>query len=422
MAKIGVIGLGYVGLTTSLGFVTLGHDVVGVESNQNKVSALLTGAVPFFEPGLKESLHEAIAQNKFFATSDPAELASVEFIFICVPTPQDEDGSADLSYVLSAASTIAIHAAKQSVVVTKSTVPVGSAGRVIQKLARPDLAVASNPEFLREGSALSDFLNPDRVVIGAGDPHTIERIASLYEGITAPVIATSLEAAELIKYASNAFLAIKLSFVNDIQALSEKLGANGLDVAAAVGLDKRIGSQFFRPGPGWGGSCFPKDTRALIELSERAGVPMPIVSAALSSNERAHKRVVDKAAELLGGVLEGARIAIWGLSFKANTDDVRDSPAIAVVSRLCDRGAHVTAYDPKASPQLPLELTRVTSALEAASEAELLIVLTEWDEFAQVDPRSVFAKMKYPKFIDTRGILDEKDWNAASLRELENRR
>lgn len=417
MAKIAVIGTGYVGLTTSIGMASLNHEVIGYDTNPSKIQSLKSGKLPIHEPGLDEMLADGMSKGNLVFTADLDQaLADAEFIFTCVPTPQDEDGSADLSYVIAAAKSIGPRLIPGAVVITKSTVPVGSAQRVEAAVARDDVHVASNPEFLREGSAVFDFKHPDRIVVGARTPEISARVMALYEAIDCPKVLTTQPAAELIKYASNSFLAIKLSFVNDMAALCEAAGADALDVMHGMGLDTRIGNRFLQPGPGWGGSCFPKDTRALQSIAEDFGVQFPLISAANESNDRAHKRVVDKAMTALGGSLVGKQIAVWGMTFKANTDDTRESPAIAVIERLAGRGASVVGFDPLVSELRIDGLRVVTDAVSAAEESDLLIVLTEWPEFSLVDPKSILRVMKSTYIIDTRNILDKEAWTSAGAK------
>lgn len=416
MAKVAVIGVGYVGLTTGVGLASLGHSVVGLDSNVERVQQLCAGKSPIYEPGLEDLLVQVIGSGLMTFTSDYAEaISDADFVFICVPTPQDEDGSADLSYVIEAANSASQLLKSGAIVITKSTVPVGSAQRVKQAINRPDVDVASNPEFLREGSAVYDFNKPDRIVIGADDDKVADKIAGLFSDIETVFVKTSLASAELIKYASNSFLAIKLSFVNDLAALCAATEADVHEVTRGMGLDPRIGNKFLMPGPGWGGSCLPKDTRALNALSENLGVPMPMIASAISSNERAHKRVVDLLAIALPEGLEGKTIAVWGVAFKANTDDVRESPAIAVITRLIARGAKVVVFDPIGKAPTLEGLTQVDTALSATQNAEALIVLTEWADFSRINPSEVAANLKRSVVVDTRNILDSKAWKSAGL-------
>jgi UDPglucose 6-dehydrogenase len=411
---VAVIGVGYVGLTTAVCLAKLGHQVQGLDVDSGKLADLSQGRSPIFEPELDSLLREVMASGNLTFTNDyPTALANADFIFLCVPTPQDEDGSADLRYVLAAAREAAPVMKSGAVLVTKSTVPVGSAQAVAAAVGREDIPIASNPEFLREGSAVRDFLQPDRIVVGAIDPNIAQRVVDLYTGITAPTVITSWAAAELIKYASNAFLATKLSFVNDLAALCAVTGADVGQVMHGMGLDSRIGDKFLTPGPGWGGSCFPKDTRALAALAEAHGVPMPMVTAAISSNARAHERVVDLVASACPGGLRDRRIACWGLAFKANTDDVRDSPSLAVIRRLVDLGAHVVGHDPAAKVDPFPGFVQVDSLQETASGSDVIVVLTEWLEYAAADPSAVLKEMRSKQVVDARRILDADSWRAA---------
>jgi UDPglucose 6-dehydrogenase len=414
MAKIAVIGTGYVGLTTSIGLASLGHQVIGFDIDSAKINSLSSGKLPIFEPGLEEILTEVLKSKHLTATTDlKSAVSEADFIFTCVPTPQDEDGSADLSYVIAASKDMRNFLKRGAIVITKSTVPVGSAQRVESAIDREDISVASNPEFLREGSAVFDFQNPDRIVVGARSEEIAKQVMSLYENIDCPKILTSQPAAELIKYASNSFLAIKLSFVNDVAALCEAAGADPIEVMQGMGLDTRIGNRFLQPGPGWGGSCFPKDTRALASIANDFGVQMPLIGAAIASNEVAHKRVADRLMHALGGSLVEKSIAVLGVAFKANTDDIRESPSIAVIERLVGRGAKVQTYDPMANHFLMNSVSSFDSALDAARNADALVVLTEWDEFAKLDATEILEVMQGKFVVDTRSILDKHTWELA---------
>jgi UDPglucose 6-dehydrogenase len=414
VSKIAVIGTGYVGLTTSVGLADLGHEVVAFDINLEKITSLASGKSPIFEPGLEEILENVLKTKNLLATDDLAlAVSEAEFIFTCVPTPQDEDGSADLSFVIAASQAIGPLLKSNSIVITKSTVPVGAAAQVEKALNREDIHVASNPEFLREGVAVQDFKSPDRIVVGARNTEIGNRVMALYSRIDCPKIVTSQSAAELIKYASNSFLAMKLSFVNDMAALCEAVEANPIDVMHGMGLDSRIGNKFLEPGPGWGGSCFPKDTRALGAIAEEHGIQIPLIAAAIASNETAHKRVADRVMHSLGGSLVGAKIAVLGITFKANTDDTRDSPAIAVIDRLIGRGAQVKAFDPMVKAYSLSGLEICSSVEEAIANADALIVLTEWPEFRNIDPIASLKVMKQQIVIDTRNIIDRSAWESA---------
>jgi UDPglucose 6-dehydrogenase len=413
LSKIAVIGTGYVGLTTSIGLASLGHQVIGYDLDPAKVEMLQAGKLPIHEPGLGEILTAGIKSGNLQITSVLSEAVSeADFVFTCVPTPQDEDGSADLSYVISASAAMKDFLKPGAVVVTKSTVPVGSAQVVEDAIGRSDVEVASNPEFLREGAAVHDFNHPDRIVVGARSNEVAQSVMDLYSKINCPKILTSQATAELIKYASNSFLAIKLSYVNDIAALCEAVGADSHEVLHGMGLDTRIGNRFLEPGPGWGGSCFPKDTKALESIANSYGVEMPLITSAIASNDSAHKRVADRVAEALGGSLSGKTIAVLGLTFKANTDDTRESPAIAVIEHLVKGGAKVVAYDPMVTKYDLAGMSLADSAVTAASGSDALVVLTEWPEFRTVDGAEILRVMTGNIVVDTRRVLDRDKWQA----------
>ena len=414
MSKIAVIGTGYVGLTTSIGMASLGHDVIGYDIDSAKVDMLKAGKLPIHEPGLDVILAAVLKSGNLQATSNLAlAVSDADFVFTCVPTPQDEDGAADLSYVIAASQAMKNLLKPGAVVVTKSTVPVGSAQQVESAIGRPDIDVASNPEFLREGAAVHDFEHPDRIVVGARSDEVAQRVMDLYSKVDCPKVLTSQPAAELIKYASNSFLAIKLSFVNDVAALCEAAGADPRDVMNGMGLDTRIGNRFLEPGPGWGGSCFPKDTRALASIADSFGLQIPLINAAITSNETAHKRVVDRIMNALGGSLVGKTIAVLGVTFKADTDDTRESPAIAVIERLVGRGGKVVAYDPMVTKYDLAGMSLVDSAVAAASGAHALVVLTEWSEFKSIDAKQIMSAMSGTVVVDTRNVFNQKTWQDA---------
>lgn len=411
MSKIAVIGTGYVGLTTGACFAHIGHDVVCADIDEAKIEKLNRGEIPILEPGLDELVRNGMAEGRLRFVVGAAEAAKdCEFAYLCVPTPQGQDGSADLSYIEAAATEIAPVLPAGAVVVNKSTVPVGSTLVVEQALQRDDVTVVSNPEFLREGSAVHDFLNPDRVVIGTDDRPTAVKVASLFLGLTAPVIVTDPASAETIKYAANSFLATKISFVNAMAAVCEAVGADINDVVLGIGTDPRIGNQFLKPGPGWGGSCFPKDTRALVHIADQAGYDFAFLRGVIEANSQQFSRVADRVEEMVGGDLSGKRIAALGLTFKANTDDLRDSPALEVIGLLTGRGAHVVAYDPAIHRDLDA-VSVADSAYSAAQGADAAVVLTEWDEFRWLDFAKLAEVMSSPRIYDSRNILD-----AASVR------
>lgn len=339
------------------------------------------------------------------------DAANSKFFFVCVPTPQDENGEADLAFVIAASRQISQHAPAGAVIIVKSTVPVGTGKMLSSSIDRTDISFASNPEFLREGSALADFMKPDRIVVGAENQEIGESILSLYDNLNGPKLLTSVKSAELIKYAANAYLATRLSYVNDLAALCEQVGANVDDVLRGMGSDSRIGNSFLQPGPGWGGSCFPKDTRAMVAVAENHGVTLGIVGAAIKSNESAFSRVVIRLKSLLGGELAGKRIAVWGLAFKANTDDTRDSPSLEIIEKLLSEGSQVVAFDPIATAPTWDGLRQAESAVAAASEADALLVLTEWSEFSEVDPIAISKVMTGSVVLDTRRILPAQKWS-----------
>ncbi len=419
MTRLAIIGTGYVGLTTGVCFAHLGHDVVCADIDADKVARLGRGEVPIVEHRLDELLAEGLASgNLRFVVGAAAAVAEAEIVFLCVPTPQGEDGSADLSYVEAAATEIAPVLAYEAIVVNKSTVPVGSTRVVERVLQRPDVRVVSNPEFLREGSAVDDFLRPDRVVVGCEDRSAAIAVGALYDSVRAQVIVTDPASAETIKYAANAFLATKLSFVNAIAAICEGVGADVNDVMVGMGYDKRIGAEFLRPGPGWGGSCFPKDSRALLNIAHEAGYRFDLLAGVIAVNDEQFERVTDKIRVAAGGSLAGATIAVWGLTFKARTDDLRDSPSLEIIHRLLAAGATVQAFDPTVEghkPGLPAELKLHTDAVSATIGAQVLAVLTEWDDFRWINPSEVAAVMAGRQVVDGRNLLDRTNWQRAGF-------
>src|SRR5665213_3677583 len=344
---VAVIGVGYVGLPTAATLAHLGHRVTCGDADPDKIALLRKGNVPIVEAHLEDLVREGQAAGRLdFVVGATSAVADAEFVFLCVPTPQREDGSADLSFVESVAKEIAPHLAPGTIIVNKSTVPVGSTLVVERVLGRHDITVVSNPEFLREGTAVADSLHPERIVVGAADQAAAARVGDLFAGTHAPLLITDAATAETIKYASNAFLATKLSFVNAVAGLCEAVGADVRDVILGLGYDKRIGFEYLKPGPGWGGSCLPKDTRALVHIAEQAGYDFSFLKGAIATNDEQFKRVVAKVKNAVGGSLDGVTIAVWGLTFKAGTDDLRNSPAMEVARRLVDEGAIVQAFDP----------------------------------------------------------------------------
>lgn len=416
--RIAVIGSGYVGLTAAACLSHLGHEVHCTDVLPDRVKELNEGKTPIVELGLGELLRSGLESGRLsFGGDNLAAARDADIVFLCLPTPQGPSGRADLSYVRSAASEIGPHLRPQAVVVNKSTVPVGSMRQVAELIGRDDIHVVSNPEFMREGSAVRDFLTPDRVVIGADDEVAALRVAALYSRLGARVVVMDPESAELVKYASNSFLAAKLSFVNSIASLCETLGADIRHVTMGMGLDSRIGGQFLQPGPGWGGSCFPKDSAALLRIAEDAGFDFTLLQAAVDANEAQQERVVDRVEELVGGQLDGLVIAMWGMTFKANTDDTRCSPALDIAGRLAARGARVHAYDPTVATEGTRSGVRVcANPLAACDGAALLLVATEWEEFSAVDLGEVAHRLTDRVVLDTRDILDEGLARSAGLR------
>ncbi len=415
MTRIAVVGAGYVGLTTGACLAKLGHTVVCGDVDEARVELLSKGEVPIVEAGLEQLVRDGLKSGNLRFVNSASEAAhGAEFIYLCVPTPQDVDGSADLSYIQAAAREIVSVLEEGAIVVNKSTVPVGSTKVVERVLGRPDVSVVSNPEFLREGSAVHDFMHPDRIVVGADDQTAAARVAALYLGVSAPFIVTDPASAETIKYAANAFLATKISFVNAIAAVCEAVGADVADVVLGVGSDKRIGHEFLRPGPGWGGSCFPKDTRALVHIAENAGYDFDLLRGVISVNDQQRARVVDKIRRAAGGSLDGVVVAVWGLTFKARTDDQRDSPSLAIARDLRREGALVRAFDPTVETPLP-DLELCLDAYEACTGAAVLAVLTEWDDFRWIDPDRVRDLMTGAQVVDARNLLERAAWQRAGF-------
>ena len=404
--SIAIIGTGYVGLTTGAVLAHLGHSVVCADVVPEKVAMLQRGEVPIVEAGLDELVREGLDGGRLtFVLGAANAVAGAEFVFLCVPTPQGEDGSADLSYIRAVAEEIGPHLDAEAIVINKSTVPVGSTRVVEQHLGRDDVVVVSNPEFLREGSAVHDCLHPDRIVIGSEDQAAAIKVGSLLEGVQAPLIVTAPASAETIKYASNAFLATKVSFVNAIANLCEAVGADVREVILGMGYDKRIGFEFLKPGPGWGGSCFPKDTRALVRIAEDAGYDFGLLKGVIQVNDEQFERVTEKVERLAGGSVDGVTVAVWGLTFKARTGDLRDSPSLAVISRLRERGAVVHAFDPTVEDDVD-GVQVFKDPYAACQDAAVLAVLTEWDEFRWLDFDKVKEALANPSIVDGRNLLD----------------
>ncbi len=414
MRNITVIGVGYVGLVTGACFADLGNRVICLDISQDKVKKLNQGHMPIYEPGLEELVERNVRAGRLiFTTSYPDALKDAEFAFIAVGTPEGVDGEADLRYVRMAAESIADVLDHPLVIVNKSTVPVGTGDWVadIIRARRGDgahFAVVSCPEFLREGSAITDFMNPDRVVLGSLDRDAAEKVAQLHLPLRTTIMITDLRTAEMIKYASNAFLATKISFINEIANICEALGADVKEVAAGMGYDKRIGRAFLDAGLGWGGSCFPKDVNALAHMALEKGRHPQLLNAVIEINADRRRQVVRKLQEILGD-LHGKTVGLLGLAFKPNTDDMRDAVSIAITHHLLEEGAHVRAYDPVAMDNARRELPAVEMTSDSYTLAEgcdALVVITEWNEFKQLDLRRIAQAMRHPVLIDGRNIYD----------------
>jgi UDPglucose 6-dehydrogenase len=415
--QIAVIGSGYVGLVTGACFAEFGVDVTCVDNDEEKIARLSDGIIPIYERGLEQLVAKNVHAGRLrFTTDVKSAVEQALVIFLAVGTPPKEDGSADLKHVEAVARTLAQYMNGYKVIVTKSTVPIGT-GERIRKLIRENqttktnFGIVSNPEFLREGAAIDDFMRPDRVVIGSRDDEAIAIMRDLYRPlflIETPFVITSLEAAELTKYAANAFLATKISFINEIANLCDLIGCDVHDVARAIGMDRRIGSKFLHPGPGFGGSCFPKDTRALSAVAKEYGVRSKIVEAVIDVNSRQREVAIAKIEKLVGDI-DGKKIAVLGLSFKPETDDMREAPSIEIVAALQSRGALVVAYDPvaaeEAKKQLP-ELEIANDEYSAVEQADALVFITEWNQFRALDMKRIRSLMRAPKVADLRNIYE----------------
>ena len=417
MTHIAVIGTGYVGLSTAVGLAELGHAVVGADIDAHKISTLQSGVSPLDESGITDALGRLLKSKTLsFSTEVLTSVADASIVFLCLPTPQGDDGSADLSYIENVTRALGAYLSSDAVVVNKSTVPVGTSVQVAKWLGREDVSVVSNPEFLRQGTALQDFLHPNRIVVGGDNATAVEKVASLYSKIDAPILRMNAASAEALKYAANSFLATKLTFVNAIADICELVGADIFDVVGGLGMDPRIGDQFLNPGPGWGGSCFPKDTRALVKIAEEQGYDFALLRGVIQTNDEQYERIALKVVDVCGGSVAGKTIAAWGLTFKAHTDDLRDSPSIAILTLLHKMGATIRAYDAsaRAVEQYPW-IERCSSALEACEGADALAVLTEWPEFAQVDPTAVASTLRSASVVDGRNVLNIAAWKSAGF-------
>lgn len=407
--QITIIGTGYVGLTTGACMAYLGHQVVCIDTNVEKIAELKSGICPIYEKGLPELLCMGLETERlsFSATAD-ADLLQNEFIFLCLPTPQAEDGRAELAAIYEVAENVKSSLSSKAIVVNKSTVPVGTCKVLSEIIGREDVEVVSNPEFLREGSAIEDFLKPDRIIIGADAMETSDRVAELYSNLESPIIQVDCASAETVKYATNSFLAMKVSFVNALAAVCELVGADIDSVAKGLGTDNRVGSKFLQPGPGWGGSCFPKDMQALVRLASDAGYKFELLEAVVDANAQQFERIAEKVEKAVGKPLEGVHVAVLGLTFKAGTDDVRNSPAIAVSQLILELGAQLNFYDPlvKSLPEGLSDGIVHDSAERAVTNTEVIVILTEWPEFIDLDWVKFQRIAKEPRIVDARNLLD----------------
>jgi UDPglucose 6-dehydrogenase len=414
---IAVIGTGYVGLVTGAGLADFGNDVICVDVDVKKIDALKKGVIPIYEPGLDKLVSKNVEEGRLRFTTELADaIRASRAIFIAVGTPPKADGSADLRYVEQVANSIAEHMNGPKLVITKSTVPIGT-GRMIEEIIQSHgnghkASVVSNPEFLREGSAIEDFMKPDRVVIGASDAEAAEAMKEIYaplHSLEIPFVVTNVESSELIKYAANGFLATKITFINEIAAVCEKVGANVQDVALGMGLDSRIGPKFLQAGPGFGGSCFPKDTSAMADIARRNGYDFQIMEAVLRVNDDIKQRMVVKIVDALDGDVKGKTVGILGLAFKPETDDMRDSPTIPIIQGLQKHGATVRAYDPQATANAKTFFTDLTycgDAYETAEGCDALVIATEWNEFRALNFDRVRKAMRRPLIVDLRNVYD----------------
>jgi UDPglucose 6-dehydrogenase len=426
--RISMIGAGYVGLVSGACFADFGHDVICVDQNEQKINALRDGQIPIFEPGLDVLVADNMEAGRLQFTTDlTAAVTSADVVFIAVGTPSRRgDGHADLSYVYSAAASIARAVSGPTVVVTKSTVPVGTCDeieRIIRETnSNADVVVVSNPEFLREGAAIDDFKRPDRIVIGIEDERARDVMTEVYRPLylnQAPLLFTGRRTAELIKYAGNAFLAMKITFINEIADLCERTGANVQEVARGIGLDNRIGKKFLNAGPGYGGSCFPKDTLALMKIGQDHESPLRLVEATVTANEQRKRAMGRKVIAACGGDVRGKRVGILGLTFKPNTDDMRDAPSLSIVQALKDAGASIRAYDPEGmatAKQMMEGLEWAVDAYDAAVGADCLVLVTEWNAFRSLDLKRIKDLMAEPCLVDLRNVYRSKDVSAAGFR------
>lgn len=416
-ARISVVGAGYVGLTSAACLALLGHHVTCADVDESKIARLSRGQVDIVEPRLTQVVWQGLTSGHLRFVHAPA-VADAEVVFLCLPTPMGPDGGVVMTFFDNAVFEIRDKLPRRGVVVIKSTVPVGTAARVAALFSRSDVSVVSNPEFLREGYAVDDFLRPDRIVIGSDRAATAQQVAALYDSLGAPTIFMDMASAELVKYAANGFLATKLSYVNEIAELCERLGADIGSVTKGMGYDPRIGELYLRPGPGWGGSCLPKDTAAVLYTAKQLGLDLPLLQASIDSNERQRSRVVERVRAAAGGSLDGKRIGLLGLAFKAGTNDLRHSPALGVAEKLACEGSELTAYDPAVPQDIPGVtdgITVVADAYQAVKGADAVVLLTEWSTFRALDWARVADLMAGRSVVDTRNLLDVDSLAAAGI-------
>jgi len=427
--RITMIGTGYVGLVTGTCFAEFGHFVTCVDKAEDKINRLKQGEIPIYEPGLDALVKKNCEEGRLTFTTELAEaIPDAEAVFLAVGTPSSRrgDGYADLTYVFEAARDVARHLRGYTVVVDKSTVPVGTARQVQRIISQTnpeaDFHVASNPEFLREGAAITDFMRPDRVVVGVESEQAADVLKEIYKPLylrDTPIVYTGIETAELTKYAANAFLAVKISFINEIASVCEAMGANVIDLAKAIGMDGRIGNKFLHPGPGYGGSCFPKDTLALMRIVQEHGENVRIVEAAVEVNAAQKARMVKKIREMLGGSESGKTIAVLGLTFKPETDDMRDAPSASILPALLEKGARIRAHDPKgmeeAKKYLPEAIEYVDTPYEAVENADCVVLMTEWNQYRALDLQRIKSGMKAPVFVDLRNVYDPQTMQTAGF-------
>jgi UDPglucose 6-dehydrogenase len=414
-----VVGAGYVGLTTAVCLASLGNSVVCVDNDESKISSILSGVLPIYEPGLLDLLNTTVNEHKLIFSTDLIEHSkSAEYVFLCLPTPALEDGTSDLSYIFQVVDEISPYLSDDVIIVNKSTVPLNTASQIGKRQSNPSVGVVSNPEFLREGSAVNDFLQPSRIVIGSDSTTNAQRVANLYVGLQDRIYFTDPISAECIKYMSNGFLAMKISFINEAARFCDAVGADIIDVAGGLALDPRIGSAFLNPGPGWGGSCFPKDTSALAATARYVGSPMLLIEESIRANNSHQTDIAKLVVELVNRISEDhPKIAVLGLSFKANTDDIRVSPALKILQLIAQRthNIQIHSYDPMAKQDETLDFVRTQSLEQAIDGADIVVVFTEWDEIAEAPPQLFAERMRGNTIVDTRYLYSKDQFQKFNL-------